>query len=62
MGVLLASAGFLLASVVSDIKHTLFTLVLIAMSYPIYLCRVKKRIPSSPEIPTLEEAGAEERS
>jgi APA family basic amino acid/polyamine antiporter len=43
-GVLLASAGFLVASVVSDIKHSLFTLVLIAISYPIYVFTVKKKV------------------
>ena len=43
MGVLLASVGFLIASVFSDIKHSLFTLVLIAISYPVYLLAVKKR-------------------
>ena len=43
MGVLLASAGFLIASVISDIKHSLFTLVLVAISYPVYLLAVKKR-------------------
>jgi basic amino acid/polyamine antiporter, APA family len=41
-GVLLGSAGFLVASVIGDIKHSLFTLVLIAVSYPIYVFGVKK--------------------
>ena len=63
LGVLLASAGFLLASAISDIKHSLFTLVLIAMSYPIYLFGVKKGIVSSqPEISILEVTEAEQRS
>ena len=43
LGVLLASVGFLIASVISDIKHSLFTLVLVAISYPVYLLAVKKR-------------------
>ena len=43
LGVLLASAGFLLASVISDIKHSLFTLVLITVSYPVYVLAIKKR-------------------
>jgi hypothetical protein len=29
--------------VISDIKHSLFTLVFIVLSYPVYLCAVKKR-------------------
>jgi APA family basic amino acid/polyamine antiporter len=36
LGVLLASAGFLIGAVISDLKHSLFTLVLIAVNYPIY--------------------------
>lgn len=43
LGVLVASAGFLLASVMSDLKHTVFTLLLIAISYPVYVLAVKKR-------------------
>lgn len=43
LGVLLASVGFLIASVISDIKHSLFTLVLIAISYPVYFFAVKER-------------------
>ena len=43
LGVLLASLGFLMASVIGDIKHSLFRLVLIAVSYPVYLLAVKKR-------------------
>jgi len=31
--VLLASAGFLLGSVIGDLKHSLFTAVLILLSY-----------------------------
>jgi APA family basic amino acid/polyamine antiporter len=47
LGVLLASAGFLIASVISDIKHSLFTLALIVISYPVYLLAVKKRAANS---------------
>jgi basic amino acid/polyamine antiporter, APA family len=43
LGVLLASVGFLIGSVISDIKHSLFTLVLIAISYPVYFLAVKGR-------------------
>ena len=43
LGVLLASAGFLIASVISDIKHSLFTLILVAISYPVYFFAVKMR-------------------
>jgi basic amino acid/polyamine antiporter, APA family len=42
-GVLLASAGFLIASVISDLKHSLFTVGLITISYPVYFFAVKKR-------------------
>ena len=46
-GVLLASAVFLAASIVADLKDALFTLILIALSYPIYLFLVRrKRLPS----------------
>ena len=40
--VLLASIGFLIASVVGDLKHSLFTLVLIAVNYPIYYFFIRK--------------------
>jgi len=40
LAVLLASVAFLVASVVSDLKHALFTLVVIALSYPIYFFAV----------------------
>ncbi len=43
MGVLLVSAGFLIAAVVSDLKHSLFTFALIAVNYPIYYVWVKGR-------------------
>jgi APA family basic amino acid/polyamine antiporter len=36
LSVLLASAAFLVATIVGDLKDALFTLVLIALSYPIY--------------------------
>ena len=61
LAVLLASAGFLIASVISDIKHSLFTLVLIAMSYPIYFFVIKNRAMrnSDPDLPILKGAAAE---
>jgi APA family basic amino acid/polyamine antiporter len=61
LAVLLASAGFLIASVISDIKHSLFTLVLIAMSYPIYFFLIKNRAMrnSDPDLPILKGAAAE---
>jgi len=36
LGVLLASAAFLVATVVGDLKDALFTLILISLSYPVY--------------------------
>lgn len=42
-GVLLISVTFLIGSVIGDLTHSLFTLILIAASYPIYLLLVKKR-------------------
>jgi basic amino acid/polyamine antiporter, APA family len=45
LGVLLVSASFLAASVVGDLKDALFTLILIALSYPIYLAlTMRKRL------------------
>jgi APA family basic amino acid/polyamine antiporter len=44
LGVLLVSIGFLLASVISDLKHSLFTLVLIAVNYPVYYFWIKKHV------------------
>lgn len=44
-GVLLASAGFLVAAVVGDLRHSLFTLILIVLTYPIYLLLIKRRAP-----------------
>jgi len=43
LGVLLVSAAFLVGSVIGDKIHSLFTVVLVAASYPIYLLAVKKR-------------------
>jgi basic amino acid/polyamine antiporter, APA family len=51
-GVLLASAAFLVASIVGDLKNALFTLILIALSYPIYHLLVKK----NPRPPFTEDA------
>jgi basic amino acid/polyamine antiporter, APA family len=54
LGVLLASAGFLVASVIGDLKHSFFTLLLIAVSYPIYALAVKKKRPIDSETPALQ--------
>jgi basic amino acid/polyamine antiporter, APA family len=44
--VLLASAGFLVETVLGDLKDALFTLILIALSYPVYFFAVaRKGIP-----------------
>ena len=43
LGVLLASAAFLIATIVGDLKDALFTLVLIALSYPAYLFVARKK-------------------
>jgi len=47
-GVLVISLAFLVASIVGDLKDALFTLVLVALSYPAYVLLVKKRrVPAS---------------
>ncbi len=43
-GVLLASAGFIIASVICDIRYGLFTLILIAISYPVYFFAVNEDV------------------
>jgi len=45
LGVLLASAAFLIATIVGDLKDALFTLILIALSYPVYIFVVKRKRP-----------------
>jgi len=61
VGVLLVSVGFLIASVIGDLTHSLFTLILVAASYPIYLLAVKRKSArdSEAEIPTLSGAEAD---
>jgi len=59
LGVLLVSVGFLIASVIGDWMHSLFTLILVAASYPIYLLSVKKRSVRKSDIPALSEADAD---
>jgi basic amino acid/polyamine antiporter, APA family len=44
LGVLLASAAFLVATVVGDLKDALFTLILIALSYPVYFFVAKSKL------------------
>jgi APA family basic amino acid/polyamine antiporter len=41
--VLLASAAFLIATVVGDLKDALFTLILISLSYPVYFFVARRR-------------------
>jgi APA family basic amino acid/polyamine antiporter len=43
LAVLLVSFAFLVASIVGDFKDALFTLVLVALSYPLYVLLVKRR-------------------
>jgi APA family basic amino acid/polyamine antiporter len=43
--VLLASAGFLLGSVIGDLKHSLFTAILILLSYVASVLIVRERAP-----------------
>jgi APA family basic amino acid/polyamine antiporter len=44
LGVLLASAAFLVATVVGDFKDALFTLILISLSYPVYFFVAKSKL------------------
>jgi basic amino acid/polyamine antiporter, APA family len=44
LGVLLASAAFLVATVVGDLKDALFTLILISLSYPVYFFAAKSKL------------------
>jgi len=44
LGVLLASAAFLVAMVVGDLKDALFTLILISLSYPVYFFVAKSKL------------------
>ncbi|HUO17709.1 MAG TPA: APC family permease [Verrucomicrobiae bacterium] len=48
-GVIVVSAAFLVGSIIGDIIHCLFTLILVATSYPIYLLAVKKSSSRAPE-------------
>ena len=43
LAVLLASAGFLIASVFGDLRHSLFTLILLVLTYPLYFFLVKRQ-------------------
>jgi len=48
LGVLVISLAFLIASIVGDNKDTLFTLGLLALSYPLYVLLAKrKRLPAN---------------
>lgn len=61
LGVLLVSAAFLIGSVIGDMIHSLFTLILVAASYPIYLLAVKRRSArgADADIPALSRAEAD---
>ena len=50
LAVLLASAAFLVGSVVADLKDAVFTLVMIALSYPIYFLTVVRTGRSVPQV------------
>ena len=60
-GVLFVSVGFLIGSVIGDLKHSLFTLILVAGSYPVYYFAVKKRTArsSAAHLPALSKAEAD---
>jgi basic amino acid/polyamine antiporter, APA family len=45
LAVLLASGAFLAGSVIGDLKHSLFTLILIVLSYPLYVLAVRRKLP-----------------
>jgi basic amino acid/polyamine antiporter, APA family len=47
---LLVSVAFLIGAVVSDFKHSLFTLALIAVNYPIYRLFIKKHASQTPDL------------
>ncbi len=51
LGVLLISLAFLIASVIGDIRDALFTLVLLAVSYPCYLLFAKVSRPRDGQHP-----------
>jgi len=51
--VLLASSAFLVATIVGDVKDALFTLILIALSYPVYFLVVKRKRPPASASDTL---------
>jgi APA family basic amino acid/polyamine antiporter len=53
LAVLLASAAFLIATIVGDLKDALFTLGLIAISYPVYFLLIAKR-----RLPHVAEGGS----
>ena len=59
--VLLVSVAFLIGSVIGDLIHSLFTLILIAASYPVYFLALKKKAARSAgaNTPPLAEAEAE---
>jgi APA family basic amino acid/polyamine antiporter len=51
-GVLVTSVAFLAGTVVGDLKHALFTLVLVGMSYPVFVLAVRKRPATTVDAPS----------
>jgi APA family basic amino acid/polyamine antiporter len=47
LGIVIASVAFLIATIVGDLKDALFTLILIALSYPIYLLLAIRKPPTA---------------
>jgi len=54
VGVFVASAAFLVLSVVADPKNAFFTLVLVALSYPVYFVTVAKNKEAPAEVAVIE--------
>ena len=50
----MASAAFLVLSVVADPKNAFFTLVLVALSYPVYFVTVAKNKEAPAEVAVIE--------
>jgi hypothetical protein len=50
LAICLASGAFLVASIVADPRHALFTLLVVALSYPVYFAVTKFRRSPEPDI------------
>ena len=55
LAVLLVSVLLFVVFAIADPKHSLLTLLLIALSYPVYVVAVKQRIERSPIVPSASE-------